>query len=167
MSKIAIVYSFHTQNTKKAAEMVVKKMGKNHVEKLNVEDTSAEEFMQFDTYILGSATWFEGELPNHWDEFLPSIEERDFSGKKVALFGLADQVNYPDFFGDAIGRLAEFFQVRGAKIIGHYPNKDYSFTESFALRGDKFVGVILDYENQADMAEKRIEEWVKILDKEL
>lgn len=39
-------------------------------------------------------------------------------GKKVAIFGLRDQVKYPESFVDGIGILAEIFEYVGVKIIG-------------------------------------------------
>jgi flavodoxin I len=167
MSKIGIVYSFHTQNTSAIAEMVADKLVKYKVEKVNIEEASSDDFLKYDLLIIGSATWFEGEIPNHWDEFLPSIEELDFTNKKVAFFGLGDQVAFPDYFGDAIGRLADFFESRGAKLIALFPNKDYTFEQSYALRGNKFIGPIFDFDNQADLNEERVDKWTKLIEKEL
>ena len=167
MSKIGIIYSFHTKNTSKIADMIADKLSNYDVEKLNIEEATAEDFVKFDFYILGSATWFEGELPNHWDEFLPSIEDTDFSNKKIALFGLGDQIKYPLFFGDALGRLVDFFEPKGAKLVGLFPTKDFTFDESYALRGNKFVGLMLDFENQENKNEERIDKWIKTLKKEL
>lgn len=46
--------------------------------------------------IVGASTWFDGELPTYWDELVPELESLDLKGKKVAIFGLGDQKNYPD-----------------------------------------------------------------------
>jgi flavodoxin I len=35
--------------------------------------------------ILGVPTWFDGELPNYWDEFVPALEDMDLKGKEVCL----------------------------------------------------------------------------------
>jgi len=165
MSKIALVYSSHSNNTAKIGDYIVKKLGKEAV-KLNVEEITEEEFLKYDSYILGSATWFEGELPNHWDEFLPAIEEEDLSGKKFAFFGLGDQKKYPDFFGDAIGKLSDFVNERGGKSVGAYPIKDYFYEKSGAERDSILVGVLIDLENQQDMMESRIDEWLNLVKKE-
>ncbi len=162
MKKIAITYSFHTNNTAKIADLIAKKLG-NKAEKLNIEEASVEDFMEYEYYILGSSTWFEGELPNHWDEFLPSIEDEDFSGKKFAFYGLGDQLKYPDFFGDAIAKLADFVEERGGKLLGRYPKTEYYFDHSKALRGGELMGVLLDYENQSNLVESRLDEWIRII----
>ena len=50
-----------------------------------------KEFESFDNIIAGTSTWFDGELPTYWDEFMPEIESIDMTGKKVALFPPGDQ----------------------------------------------------------------------------
>ena len=55
-------------------------------EMVNVEEITAEKFLSFDNLICGTATWFDGELPNHWDEFVPDLEDMDLKGKTIALF---------------------------------------------------------------------------------
>ncbi len=165
--KIAFFYSFNTQNTSKAAKMIIEAVG-NKVEliPINVEEATEEDFNKYDNYILGVPTWWDGELPNYWDEFIPTVEEESFKGKTFAIFGAGDQKAYPDNFVDAIGIMADFFSERGGKIIGFTPNVDYTFDHSAALRGDHFVGLPLDFENQSDKNQKRIKDWVAQILKE-
>jgi flavodoxin I len=42
-------------------------------------------FLSYDNLILGVPTWFDGELPNYWDEFVPALEDLDLKGKTVAI----------------------------------------------------------------------------------
>jgi len=67
---------------------------------------------------------------------------------------------------DAIGVMADFINSRGGKVIGHVKNEGYEFDSSKALRGDKFVGLPLDFENQEDQVEARIKKWTTQLKKE-
>ena len=53
---------------------------------------------------------FDSELPTYWDEMIPEIESLDLKDKKVALFGLGDQIGYPDNFVDGTGILADAFE---------------------------------------------------------
>ena len=50
---------------------------------------------------------------------------------------------------------------KGAKIIGYTSTKGYNFENSRAQRGDKFVGLALDFENQAKKNKERIKKWVE------
>ncbi len=166
MKKIGLFYSFNTKHTSDAAERIARELGEKNIDKINIETIEEDAFLAYPTMILGVSTWFDGELPNYWDEFLPAMEEMDFSGKTIAVFGPADQVGYPQNFADAIGILADFMKERGATIIGHYPVKGFHFISSRALEGDHFLGLVLDYANQPDLTGKRIKEWCLQLKKE-
>ena len=43
---------------------------------------------EFDMLILGIPTWYYGENQCDWDDFLPDLEEIDFTDKLVAIFWL-------------------------------------------------------------------------------
>ena len=44
-----------------------------------------------DILLLGIPTRYYGEAQCDWDDFFPTLEEIDFNGKLVALFGCGDQ----------------------------------------------------------------------------
>ena len=115
--------------------------------------------------IVGSSTWFDGELPNYWDEFVPEIEDTDLSGKKVAIFGLGDQKNYPQNFADAIGILAELLSGCGAEIIGYTPADEFDYEYSRAEKNGQFMGLAIDTSNQAALTNERVVKWVEGLKK--
>lgn len=165
MSKTAIIYSFNTHKSKKVAEKIIDTFGDN-IEAINAEELTREVFENFDSFILSSPTWFDGELPNYWDEFVPDLEEMDLKGKTFAVFGLGDQKGYPENFCDAIGILVEILEECGAKIVGSTSIEGYTFESSRAKRGPLFVGLTLDQENQARLTDERVKNWVEILKKE-
>jgi flavodoxin I len=160
MTKIGIFYSFNSHKTKLISEKIISLFGENEIEPVNAETVTEEEFLRYDKLILGVPTWFDGELPNYWDEFVPAIEELDLKGKKVAIFGLADQKGYPENFGDAVGLMANLLRQCGADIIGETSPEGYEFESSKALQNGKFTGLILDQENQARMTQERLEMWI-------
>ena len=166
MKKISIIYSFNTVKTAQAAKMIIESFGDQDLEALNAEDITGEKFLKNKNLILGVATWFDGELPNYWDEFIPELEELNLKGYKVALFGPGDQKNYPENFVDGIGILGSLLEERGAVIVGFTSAEGYKFEKSRALRGDKFMGLALDFENQASKNKERIRNWVEQLRKE-
>lgn len=167
MGKTAIIYSYNTQKSKKVAEKIIAAFGESNIEAVNAEELTKEVFENFDNFILSSPTWFDGELPNYWDEFVPDLEEMDLSGKTFAVFGLGDQKGYPENFCDAIGILVGILEVCGAKIIGFTSLEGYSYESSRAERGGQFVGLPIDQENQARLTQGRIESWVAQLKKEI
>ncbi len=163
MKKIAIIYSFNTVKTSKIAEQIKENFGEENVEMVNAEDIRSEKFMEFENYILGVPTWFDGELPNYWDEFVPDLEDMDLNGKCFALFGLGDQKKYSENFIDGVGIMAELLLENKAKLVGFTSTKGYSFESSRALEGDKFMGLAIDYENQGSKNKERVAAWVEQL----
>ncbi len=166
MSKTAIFYGFHTNKTAKIAEKIIEAFGKDRLEILNAEEVAEESFLAYNNYILGAATWWDGELPNYWDEFVPALEDMNLKGKKFAIFGLGDQIHYSENFNDGVGLLAEIIEKQGGTVVGFTSTEDYQFESSVAVRNDGlFWGLCLDQENQSRKSQKRIEEWVKELKK--
>jgi flavodoxin I len=164
--KTAIIYSFHTRKSKKVAEKVIDMYGKENIQPVNAEELEKEIIEKYDNFILSSPTWFDGELPNYWDEFVPELEEMDLTGKKFAVFGLGDQKEYPENFCDAIGILVEIIEQCGGAVVGHVPVEGYTFESSRAHRDNEFVGLPLDQENQARLTSERVKNWVEKLKKE-
>lgn len=167
MRKTAIIYSYNTQKSKKVAEKIIAAFGESNIEAINAEELTKEVFEKFDNFILSSPTWFDGELPNYWDEFVPDLEEMDLKSKTFAVFGLGDQKGYPENFCDAIGILVELLEECGAKVVGHTPLEGYIYESSKAERGGEFIGLPLDQENQARLTKGRIESWIEQLSKEM
>src|SRR5690554_3368830 len=164
--KTAIIYSFHTRKSKKVAEKITEAWGKENIETVNAEDLEKAILEKYDNFILSAPTWFDGELPNYWDEFVPDLEEMDLAGKNFAVFGLGDQKEYSENFCDAIGILVEIIEQCGGTVKGHSPVDNYTFDSSRALRNNEFVGLPLDQENQARLTQERINKWVKQLKEE-
>ncbi|MGQ8335365.1 flavodoxin [Sunxiuqinia sp. A32] len=161
MSKTAIIYSFNSNKTAKAGEKIKEAIGKSlDVEVVNAEDITEDKFLSYNQLILGVPTWFDGELPNYWDEFVPALEDLNLKGKTVAIYGLADQVGYPENFADGVGIMARLLRDRGATIVGSTKNEKYEFESSHALENGNFMGLVLDQENQARLSKKRIDDWV-------
>jgi flavodoxin I len=165
MKKTAIIYSFNTNKTTNVAQKIVEALKPNKIEVVNAEDINEEKFLSFDNFILGVPTWFDGELPNYWDEFVPAIDDMNLKGKTFALFGLGDQVNYSENFMDAIGIMAEILEKRGAKIVGLTSVKGYTYERSKAVRGEQFLGLAIDTDNQSRLSKERIEHWAEDLKK--
>jgi len=166
MDKTAIIYSFSTKKTGKIAERIKEAFNDDQVEMVNAEEITEELFISYNQLIMGVPTWFDGELPNYWDEFVPALEDLDLSGKKIALYGLGDQKGYPENFVDGMGIMAEILEHQGATLMGFTSTKGYEFESSRAVRGDRFSGLAIDYENQGSMNKERVAAWVEQLKSE-
>jgi len=166
MKKAGLFYSFNTKKTSQTAKRIIENLGKENVEEINVETITEDQFTKYENIILGVPTWFDGELPNYWDEFVPALEDLDLKGKNIAIYGAGDQKNYPENFVDGIGIMAEIVEQQGAILVGITSAKGYTFENSKALRGDQFAGLALDFENQVSMNKDRIKAWCEQLKKE-
>ncbi len=162
MSITGIVYSFNSKKTAKAAEKIIEEFGTDFkIVPVNAEELTEELFLSFTNLILGVPTWFDGELPNYWDEFVPALEDMNLSEKTIVIFGLGNQVEYPENFGDAVGIMAQLVQERGAKLVGFTSINGYNYESSRAEVDGRFLGLILDQETQPRLSKERIANWVK------
>jgi flavodoxin I len=163
--KIGIFYGSSTGQTEKIAEKLQQLFGEDLAELINVDIASQEDLEKYPYLIFGTPTWGVGEMQDDWEDFAEILEKADLKGKKIALFGLGDQDTYPDSFADGVGILFSKISEK-AKIIGKWPKNGYHFHESEALRENKFVGLILDQENQPGKTAERLAKWVEMLKKE-
>lgn len=166
MKKVALIYSYNSTKTAKIAEKIIKEWADESLVPVNAENIDEKTFMSFDQLILGVPTWFDGELPNYWDEFVPAIDDLDLKGKSIAIYGLGDQVNYSENFLDALGIMAALLESRGAILFGFTSSDGYTFENSRAIRENKFVGLAIDFENQHQFTDSRIKNWVRQLKEE-
>ncbi len=166
MKKVGIFYAINTKKTAQIGKQIQEAFGNSLANVIPIEESGIKDFENYENFVLGVSTWFDGELPSYWDEFLPEIENLNMKGKKVAIFGLGDQIGYPVNFVDGIGLLATFFEKLGATIVGYTSLNEYEFENSLAIRNGKFMGLALDQENQSELSTARISSWVEQLKKE-
>lgn len=166
MKKIGLFYAAKARKTSWVAERIQKEFGESHIKVVPIEQAWQNDFAAYDCFIVGASTWFDGELPTYWDELLPELRTMDLKGKKVAIFGLGDQVRYPENFADGIGLLAEVFEEDGAALVGFTSSEGYTFERSRALRGNLCCGLVIDLDNQSDQAKKKIKDWCEQVKKE-
>lgn len=148
------------------AKRILEAIGSESVDEINAEELTEKQFTTYDNLILGVPTWFDGELPNYWDEFVPALEDINLKGKRVAIFGAGDQVGYPENFVDGIGIMAGILEQQGATVVGFTSAKGYTFESSRAQRSNQFCGLALDFENQSSKNKERISSWCEQLKKE-
>lgn len=167
MAKIGLFFGTQTGNTESAAEKIQKEFGGEDVVALHdMAQVENSDFANYECLIIGCPTWNIGELQADWEGFFDELDSIDFNGKKVAYFAPGDQVGYADNFQDAIGLLEEKISGLGGTTVGYWPTEGYDFNESKALRDGKFVGLALDEDNQPELTDKRIKEWVSQLKKD-
>ena len=167
-NKVALIYGSDTGSTEYISEIIAEKLSLEDMDFKDVVTMKPPDFAGYDILILGIPTWYIGELQTDWDDFFEEFKTIDFTGKKVAFFGLGDQYGYPDNFQDGLGILAEVVLDNGGQLYGYWPNEGYDFNESLGLAPNgMFYGLALDEDNQRDESNDRIEKWVHQIKEEL
>ena len=164
-TKIGLFYGSSTCYTEMAAEKIAEAInglcGTELVSLHNITSDSIELMSEYQYLVLGIPTWDYGELQEDWESNWEAIDSLDFTGKQVAIYGLGDQIGYPEWFQDALGYLWVKIVNLGASTVGAWPNQGYSFEQSKALTedGQFFVGLPLDDENQFELSDDYIAKW--------
>jgi flavodoxin I len=154
----AIFFASSTGNSEEIASKISSKL--DGIEVFDLAGTKIEKINNYDKIILGGSTWGDGELNDDWEDAWADFCKLDLSSKTIALFGLGDQESYSDEFCSALGIIYEQVNSSGAKIVGFTSTQGYYHDASKAQIEDKFVGLILDEDNQSDLTDERIENWV-------
>ena len=164
MKNILIVYGSNSGNTQNIAKQIGTKLKDYEVKLLEVTKVTKEDIENATNLILGTPTWGMGDLQDDWDIFLPKFKNFELSGKTVALFGLGDSSSYADTFVDGIGLIYEAILNKNCKFTGQTDIAGYSFSDSKALVNGMFVGLPLDEDNEENLTDSRVDEWIKKLD---
>ncbi|AMO49417.1 flavodoxin I [Kosakonia oryzendophytica] len=171
MATIGIFFGTDTGKTRKIAKLIQQKLGEAAASPVNINRTDLATFLSYPVLVLGTPTLGDGQLPGleagceseSWGEFMAQLAGTSLSGKTVALFGLGDQVGYPDNFVSGMRPLYDTLKNCGAQVVGLWPKEGYTFNASQALEADKFVGLVIDQDNQYDLTDERIDAWLESL----
>jgi len=171
MAKIGLFYGSSTDNTAMVADVIKEKLSAllpGAVELFDIGESEVFDLLNYDYLIIGSSTWNIGELQDDWDIAFEQLEDLDFTGIKVAMFGVGDQFGYSENYCDAIGILGERFREQGAELVG-FTNVDdsYDFLESRGVENGRWLGLALDEDNQNELTDDRVSRWVTQLVQEL
>jgi flavodoxin II len=163
--RIGLFYGSTTCYTEIAAEKICaainKMLGPQTVQLHNLAFDSVLLMTKYNHLIMGIPTWDYGELQEDWETQWDTLGTINLRNKDIALFGLGDQIGYPEWFQDALGYLWHRVVRLGASTKGEWPNIGYDFIQSKALNEEKnfFVGLALDEENQFDIVDDQICQW--------
>jgi flavodoxin I len=168
ISKIALIYWPEGGNVEAVADKFFGRFDRNKIVKVSLGKLDKEVLQECNRWIIGGSTvgshvWEDANDSNKWNEFFKLLNEIDLTQKKVAFFGLGDQILYPSHFVNGLGILQEEFESRKANIIGQWPVQGYDFLESDGVKGVMFYGLALDEDHQQELTDARIDEWLKII----
>lgn len=156
MDKVHVIYGSTTGMTETVAQRIAADFGTTAV---NVATAGADAF-DAELVILGSSTWGCGDPQDDWAATgVAQLEAADWTGKKVAVFGLGDAQGFADTFCDAMADLAQKAVAKGATLVGTLPLDVFPGASSRIVDGDHLVGLALDETNEADKTDARLAAW--------
>ena len=160
--RIKLIYGTDTGNTELIKEDLTKLLAKEEISCTEVSEVTPDDWKSYNYFILGIPTWYDGELQSDWENYFEEFKTINFSGKRVAIFGLGDQIGYEEWFCDGIGILAKVVIESGGKLIGYtFKDDTYDFDTSLALADEStFYGLALDEDNQQELTSSRLKKWV-------
>jgi flavodoxin I len=172
MNTILIVYWPLGGNAEMAAKAIASKFADKNTVLKPVSEVTINELTAADLVIAGGSTvgagkWQDASSSNKWSQFFKDLPQGCLTGKKLALFGLGDQILYPDNFVDGLGVMHEEFAKTNAAFIGEWPVEGYRFTNSQGVVNNMFVGLALDEDRQPELTHDRIQTWAEQLKKSM
>lgn len=171
MSKIAIFFGPEKGSVHRVANLLASKIGNLNPDLILVNEATAADLEGYDTIIFGISTigrdtWDQKFGNVDWSKFMPTVSSFDFTGKKVAVFGLGDHITYAYHFVNSMGILAKTVVKNGGQLLGKVSPDDYTFQDSEALEGGLFLGLPIDEDFEPELTEGRLDAWVEQLNKE-
>lgn len=168
LEAVGIFFGTSTGNTEDVADLLAAEFGDDAEGPFDVdtlEGSVQDNFGKYDALIVGTPTWNTGADSERsgtgWDElYYGPMQEFKLDGKKVAVFGLGDQISYAENYADATGELHDVFQGLGCQMMGYTSQEGYEHEDSKSIRGDKFCGLLCDNVNQEELSEERVKNWV-------
>ncbi|RBO82284.1 flavodoxin [Marinomonas aquiplantarum] len=163
-ASIALIYGTDTNNTEEVGHKIAKQWEElgEQVDIFNIKDIEVSQLQEYATLILGIPTWDFGGIQSDWEDIEDQLTELSLENTTVALYGLGDQFGYGDYFVDAMGWLYEKLLPTKATFIGQWSTEGYEFEASRACVENKesFIGLAIDEDQQFELTDERIEQWV-------
>ena len=166
MRKTGIFYG-GTENgsTKSVTDKLANLLNVSSEDIINIADASIETLNKYDCLIFGTSSWGIGGAHYDWENFVDLLSDVEFNDKKVAIFGLGDQKQYPESFVDGMGLIYCRLDAKDC-VVGFTPIEGYDYYFSMAERDGRFVGLALDDDSQPELTIPRLEAWADQLKKE-
>ena len=133
MEKVLLIYWPKSGNVEKVGQKFISHFKKDQLNIVSIDNINEDTLKTYDYWIIGGSTvgshvWEDADDTNKWWSFFKSLDNIDLSGKKIAFYGLGDQVLYPNHFVDGLVTFKEEFEKRNARIYGKWPNQTQSST---------------------------------------
>jgi flavodoxin I len=171
MNKVAIFYGPENGSVHRVAKLLASKLEHLKPDLILVHEATDKDLKRYDTIIFGISTvgrdtWDQKFGNVDWAKFMPHVSAFDFTGKKIAIFGLGDHITYAYHFVNSMGLLAKLVVKNGGELLGKVSPDGYTFQDSEALEGGLFLGLPIDEDFEPELTDGRLQCWVEQLNNE-
>ena len=171
MKKTALIYWPKKGNVENTAAKIAAYFSKDEIDVFTISNVDVSKLAEYDLLIFGGSTigadnWQDTHTTK-WYSFFESLKGVRLQDKAIAIYGLGDQVLYPENFVDGMAVIRDELVKSGARMIGRWPAEGYEYTDSKSLEGDYFIGLALDDDQQHELSNERIDKWVRGIKAEL
>ncbi len=171
MGNLAIFFGPEGGSVNRVAKALALKIENLKPALIPINEASADDLARYDIIIFGISTigrdtWDQKFGNIDWARFMPIVSAFDFSGKKVAVFGLGDHITYAYHFVNSMGILAKSVVKNGGQLVGKVSPEGYDFQDSEALEGGLFLGLPIDEDFEPELTDGRLNVWINQLNQE-
>jgi flavodoxin long chain len=171
MKKTALIYWPKKGNVESTAAKISALFDTGSIDVFTISEADPQKLSDYDLLIFGGSTigadnW-EDTHTTKWYSFFESMKKQNLSGKIAAIYGLGDQILYPEHFVNGMSVIRDELSNTGLRFVGAWPAEGYEHTDSKSLEGDNFIGLALDDDQQPELSDERISKWVALLKSEL
>jgi len=162
MASIGIFYGSTNGKVENIAYEIQTIFGKENAEVKAIRNATKYDLNKYKYLVFGTSTE-NGDIQSDWKSKLSVLKKLDYTDKKIALYCLGDQRQYPLTFADGLGVLYQHLSEMDADIIGNWYPQGYVFQKSKALIDGSFVGLVLDDNFQPNVTQVRLTKWTDFL----
>ena len=171
MHKVLLMYWPEKGNVDSVAQKIADRLNDCELEVKPITRVTPQDLNDYENWIIGGSTvgshvWMDADDSNRWHDYFKKLDTVNLKSKVVAFFGLGDQILYPHHFVDGLGIFQDEFSKRDAYIIGQWPTEGYNFYDSDGYDDKHFFGLALDEDQQPELTDGRIGQWLDKIKKE-
>ena len=170
MKHLAIIFWPKGGSVERTAQMIKERITEFKTSIDCIEDAEVLDLAKADFIIAGGSTvgadnWTNRDTQNEWPSFFNKLSTEGISleNKNGAIFGLGNQLLYPDHFVDSMADLKAQLEFFGLNIVGDTDIEGYDFEGSRAVVNGRFLGLAIDEDFQPELTEERIDNWLESL----
>src|SRR5699024_8649813 len=146
MANVLLMYASMTGNTELMAEIIVEYIEKRGVNidtrTFHFDPIDVEGLADYDAMLIGTHTWYDGDLSYEVEDFYEELDDVDISGMLCGVFGSGD--SFYDSYGGAVDIMWKHLQELGATLVPQRLKVDLQPDQEDVCSCQHFAGTFCD-----------------------